>query len=136
MYITKRARPDIETAVSYLCTHVSKSTTDDWKKLRRTLGFLQRTIDDIRIIGADSLQNIFTWIDAAYGVHDDMKSHTGGVMSMGTGAVHQRSTKQKLNTKSSTEAELVGTSDYAPYNVWMRNFMENKDTNMPIANVT
>ena len=29
--ITKRARPDIETAVSYLCTRVSKSTTDDWK---------------------------------------------------------------------------------------------------------
>ena len=43
---------------------------------------------------------------------------------MGTGAVHQRSTKQKLNTKSSTEAELVGTSDYAPYNVWMHNFLE------------
>ena len=29
LYITKRARPDIETAVSYLYTRVSKSTDDD-----------------------------------------------------------------------------------------------------------
>ena len=125
LYITKRARPDIETAVSYLCTRVSKSTQDDWKKLRRVLGFLQNTIDDVRVIGADSLQNLYTWVDAAYGVHsEDMRSHTGGVMSMGTGAIHQRSTKQKLNVKSSTEAEIVGTSEYVPYNVWMRNFLE------------
>ena len=124
LYICKRARPDVETAVSYLCTRVSKSTDNDWKKLRRVLGFLQKTIDDVRIIGADNLQSLFTWIDAAYGVHeDDMKSHTGGIMSMGTGAIHQRSTKQKLNVKSSTEAEVVGTSDYAPYNIWMRNFL-------------
>ena len=125
LYITKRARPDIETSVSYLCTRVSKSTDDDWEKLRRVLGFLQNTIDDVRIIGADSLQNLFTWVDAAYGVHsEDMRSHTGGIMSMGTGAIHTRSTKQKLNVKSSTEAEIVGTSDYVPYNVWMQNFLE------------
>ena len=125
LYIAKRARLDIETTVSYLCTRVSRSTEDDWLKLRRVLGFLQSTINDVRIIGADSLQNLFTFIDAAYGVHDiDMRSHTGGAMSMGIGTIHNRSTKQKLNTKSSTEAEVVGTSEYMPYNVWMRNFLE------------
>ena len=124
-YITKRTIPEIETAVSCLCTRVSKSTQDDWKKLRRVLGFLQNTIDDVRIIGADSLQNLFTWVDAAYGVHnEDMRSHKGGVMSRGTGTIHQRSTKQKLNVKSSTEAEIVGTSEYVPYNVWIRIFLE------------
>ena len=45
---------------------------------------------------------------------------------MGTGLVHERSSKQKLNTKSSTEAEIVGTSDYMPYNVWLQNFMESQ----------
>ena len=125
LYITKRARPDIETSVSYLCTRVSKSTDDDWKKLRIVLGFLQNTIDDVHIIGADSLQNLFRWVDAAYGVHnEDMRSYTGGIMSMGTGAIHTRSTKQKLNVKSSTEAEIVGTSDYVSYNVWMQIFLE------------
>ena len=37
--------------------------------------------------------------------------------------VHTKSSKQKLNTKSSTEAELVGLSDYVPYTLWMNNFL-------------
>jgi len=45
-------------------------------------------------------------------------------MSLGTGMVHQKSSKQKINVKSSTEAELVGTSEYVPYNVWLKNFLE------------
>jgi hypothetical protein len=45
-------------------------------------------------------------------------------MSMGRGTIHCRSSKQKLNTKSSTEAEIVGMSDYIPYNIWLANFMK------------
>ena len=127
LYITKRARPDIETAVAFLCTRVSKSTHADWLKLKRVLGFLKKNIDDVRIIGASSLLELYTWIDAAYGVHDsDLKGHTGGCMSFGTGTVHQRSSKQKINVKSSTEAELVGSSEYVPYNVWLKNFLESQ----------
>ena len=32
--------------------------------------------------------------------------------------------KQKLNTKSSTEAELVGASDFLPQTVWTTNFIK------------
>ena len=64
------------------------------------------------IIGADQLDHIRTWVDASYATHADMKSHTGGMISFGTGSLFCKSTKQKLNTKSSTEAELVGASDY------------------------
>ena len=53
-----------------------------------------------------------------------MRSHTGGVISNGTGALHTRSSKQKLNTKSSTEAEVVGMSDYVPFSIWFANFMK------------
>ena len=35
-----------------------------------------------------------------------------------------KSSKQKLNTKSSTEAELVGASDYLPHAIWAKKFME------------
>ena len=120
----KRARPDIETTVSFLMPRVSKSDEDDWKKLRRCVGWLKRTIDDIRVIGVDSLSKLYTWIDAAYAVHDNMRSHTGGAMSMGHGIVHGRSGIQKLNTKSSTEAELVGVSEYIPYNIWLMMFLD------------
>ena len=99
---------------------MSKSTDDDWKKLKRVLGFLKGTIDDIRVIGADSMQDLYTWVNASYAVYEDMRSQTGGVMSLGHGILHHKSSVQKLNTKSSTEDELVGTSEYVPYNVWMK----------------
>ena len=38
-------------------------------------------------------------------------------MSFGYGMVHCKSSKQKIKTKSSTEAEVVGISDYLPYNI-------------------
>lgn len=65
-----------------------------------------------------------TWIDAAYAVHPDMRSHTGGVISFGRGGLACKSSKQKLNTKSSTEAEFVGASDYLPNTIWAKMFME------------
>ena len=34
---------------------------------------------------------------------------------MGLGVLHAKCSKQKLNVKSSIEAELVGVSEYIPY---------------------
>ena len=69
---------------------------------------------------------MFTWVDASYVVHHDMNSRTRGVMSIGLGVTHCRSSKQKLNTKSSTEADIVGASDYFPYNIWYVMFMRHQ----------
>ena len=123
LWIMKRARPDLETAIAFLCSRVSKSDEDDWLKLKRVIAYVKCTIDDVRVIGASSLADIYTWIDAAYAVNPDMKSQTGGCMSLGVGVLHAKSNKQKLNVKSSTEAELVGTSEYIPYNLWLLMFM-------------
>ena len=57
-------------------------------------------------------------------VHPDMKSHTGGCISFGHGVYCQKSSKQKLITKSTTESELVGASDYLRYTLWSMNFIE------------
>jgi hypothetical protein len=54
---------------------------------------------------ADNMHIVKWWVDASFAVHPDMKSHTGGVMSLRKGAVYGSSTWQKLNTRSSTEAE-------------------------------
>ena len=99
---------------------------DDWKKLKRTLTYLSNTIDDIREIACDNLTHLFTWIDAAFAVHPNMRGQTGGAISMGWGVIHAKSSKQKINTKSSTEAELVGVSEYLPYNLWFLNFLEHQ----------
>ena len=51
--------------------------------------------------------NAQQWIDSSYTVHPDMHSHSGIIMMLGKGVTYSTSCKQKLNTKSSTEAELV-----------------------------
>ncbi len=51
------------------------------------------------------------YVDASYRVHADMKSHTGCVITLGKGPIFVRSAKQKLVSKSSTEAELIALSD-------------------------
>ena len=45
-------------------------------------------------------------------------------MSFGHGGLTCKLSKQKLNTKSSTEAEVVGASDYLPHTLWVQVFME------------
>ena len=82
------------------------------------------TMDLEHTIGADSMEKLRSWVDALYAVHPDMKSHSGGVMLFGTGGLICKSSKQKLNTKSSSEAELVGVSDYLPNTMWVKMFLE------------
>ena len=45
-------------------------------------------------------------------------------MSMGYIMIHCRSSKQKLNAKSTTESELVGTREYVQFNIWTVIFYE------------
>ena len=124
LFIMKRACPDIETAVSFLMTRMSCSTTHDWLKLQNILSYLRCSIDKICHFGDTSLTTLFTWIDAAYGVHSNFHSHTGGCMSFGLGTVHCKASKQCINVKSSTKAELVAVSDYIPYTIWICHFLE------------
>ena len=99
MYITKRGRPDINTTVAFLCTIVSKSNKDDWKKLEKLLILLKNTINDKRYIGVFNLESLYMWIYAAYDVHPDMKIHTWGEILFRRGMLHCWSVKQKINTK-------------------------------------
>ena len=64
------------------------------------------------------------WIDASFAVHPNMRGHTGGGLSMGRGFPIVTSTKQKLNTRSSTETEIVGVDDCMPSVLWTRYFMD------------
>ena len=64
------------------------------------------------------------YADASFAVHPDFKSHTGACASLGTGAVMSMSRKQKLNTRSSTEAELVAVDDAINLVLWTKLFLE------------
>ena len=45
-------------------------------------------------------------------------------MTLGKVGVYSKSTRQKLNTKSSTESDLVGSENLMPQVPWMQYFME------------
>ena len=66
---------------------------------------------------------ILTLLDSAYEVHANCRSHTDGLSSFGIGAVHARSKSSKINVKSSTESELVSTSEYLPHILCFSHFM-------------
>ena len=124
LFLTKRARPDIMPTVAFLCTRVQNPTSYDWMKLVRMMDFLQRTREDCLTLAAEGPYKLVWSIDAAFAVHPDMKSHSGITMTMGKGAIISASKKQKLNTRSSTEAELVAVDDGMAHVVWSRNFLE------------
>jgi hypothetical protein len=52
-----------------------------------------------------------------------MRRHTGGGLTLGRRFPISVSTKQKLNTRSSTESELVGVNDMMPIICWTRYFL-------------
>ena len=67
-----------------------------------------------------------SFVDVSFAVHKDMRSHTGGGISFGRGVLLGRSTKQKLNTTSSTESEIVEAADYLPNTVWLMKCLEHQ----------
>ena len=125
LFILRRCRLDIQTAVGFLTTRVSSCPTeDDWTKLRRVLQYLRGTIDLVLTIGADGITKMKSWVDVSYGTHDDCRSHTGAAISFGWGILLTKCQKQKLNTKSTTEGEIVGVSDFFPNMISARMLLE------------
>ncbi len=124
LWASQRSRLDLSFAVTFLCSRLNCTTEGDWEKLRRLLGYLKGTIHIKRKLSAFNLHTMYTWVDASYAVHPDMHSHTGGAISFGVGALNVMSYKQRLNATSSMEAEVVGTSEYVPKNIWFQMFLE------------
>jgi hypothetical protein len=124
LFACKRARPDIHTATTFLCTRVKQPNEDDWDKLLRLMKYLNGTQDEVLFLSADDLHVIKWYVDASFAVHPDFKSHTGGAMTFGRGVPISMSRKQKLNTRSSTEAELVAVDDMANLILWTRLFLD------------
>jgi hypothetical protein len=124
LFATKRARPDTCTAIAFLQTRVREPDKDDWKKLSHLMKYLRGTKTLPLILGSNGTGILKWWIDAAFAVHPNMRGHSGGGLSLGRGFPIVSSTKQKLNTRSSTEAEIVGVDDFMPAVCWTRYFME------------
>jgi hypothetical protein len=53
-----------------------------------------------------------------------MRGHTGGLITFGTGILAPKCSKQKMNSRSTNETEVIGNSEYLPINIWHDYFSE------------
>ena len=123
LWASLRARPDILLAISFLTSRVKKPDEDDWDKLTRLVIYIQGSIDLKLRLSLSGMGVSKWWIDVSFATREQRKSQTGGCLSRGEGVILSFSKKQKLVTKSSTEAELVGVDDVLPQVLWTRNFL-------------
>ena len=123
LYLSRRSRQDIQTAVAFLCTRVQSPDTDDYKKLARVMKYICSTKDITLTLTIEANDGPKWWVDSSYAVHPVMRSHSGIFMTLGKGTAYAASSKQKLNTKSSMEAELVAIDDSMAQVLWTRHFL-------------
>ena len=88
---------------------MSKATEADNVKLQRVIGYLAGTPDLGKRLGGNPNGNAThtSFSEASFAVHGDMKSHNGQFITLGLGGILIKSNKEKLVTRSSTEAELL-----------------------------
>jgi hypothetical protein len=135
LYLAKRTRPDLLLATNFLTTRVQSPDEDDWSKLQRLLKYLSGSKELGIILRPRESPQLDAFIDASYGVHGDGKSHSGMFITMGAGPLLTKSVKQKIVTKSSTEAELVALSDLTSIVIWTRDFLVAQGEQPPPANI-
>ena len=124
LYLSQWGRPDIRTAIAFLCRRLHSPDEDDNKKLTRMMQYLHGTKDLILMLRASDEGIVRWWIDASYAVHEDMKGHTGATLSLGKGTIYSGSWKQRLVSRSSTESEVIGVYDVLPQVLWKKQFLE------------
>ena len=124
LFSCPRARKDIQTAVYFFTMRFCNPDEYDWGKLKCLVRHVRWTINVPLILRSDSLTIIKWWVDVSYASHPDMEGHIGATISFGRGSVTGISTKNKINAKSSTKAELICADNAMSQILLTRYFIE------------
>ena len=119
-------------AVAYLYTRVREPTKDDYLKKARVIRYLCATVHLPLVIGWDDSGTLLWSIDASFAIQNDMRSHTGTILTFGRGAVFSLSNKQKVNSISFTVAEVIGVYDAMNFAMWVKLFIKQQVVNLPV----
>jgi hypothetical protein len=101
----------------------------------RVLKYLSATKNQVLVLRPNGELRIEGYVDAAFGCHDDGKSHTGVIITLCGALVGSMSSKQKIVSKDSTEAELAGLSDKVMAIIQCNEFMKSQGYDMGAAKV-
>jgi len=123
---TTRSRLDICCAVAHKQTNCATPRVIDVLDLEHIIGYMASTPNMGVTIEIDDW-DLTLFVDVAWATHWDRKSHTGGVVTVGSKRrvpILWKSGKQKVVAASSTEAELIGLSDYLDLVLLVRSYLD------------
>jgi len=124
MYAQVCTRPDIAFAVGMLGRYQSNPGVDHWKAAKKVLRYLQGTKDYMLTYRRTENLEVIGYSDSDYaGCIDSLKSTSGYVFMLASGAVSWRSAKQTLIATSTMEAEFVSCFEATSHGVWMKSFI-------------
>jgi len=96
MFVRKLGRKDIQPEIELLSTYVKEPNESDcFEDVRHFMDFLKDTQCYIQKMSA---QTVKWYVDAAFTVHEDLKSHTGGAMTLESGVIKKT---ERLKVKQS-----------------------------------
>ena len=93
-------------------------------EINKDTGTLITTKQDVLTLEAKNYGTITLHLNATFGFHNIYKSHTGAVMMIGKGCIQPILTKQKVNSRSSTEVELISMDDILFKVMWTKICMQ------------
>jgi hypothetical protein len=132
LFLAKRSRPDILTAISVCCAHVTAPREQDWLRLDRVMRYLFAHPGLGLKFSKHELMCMKCYCDAAFACHGEYRSRTGIIILMNGGVIVTKSSKQTLTTRSTPESELVALSDGAAMAMGCKNFYASIGVAIPV----
>jgi hypothetical protein len=125
MFLATRTRPDLQLTLSVLSTKARNPNVHDMERLDRVVGYLLETKDKGLWINISNLK-LHAYFDASWACHSDLKGHSGILITLGKNGLPLiwKSKKQKVVSRSSTEAELIAMFEGLDSLLYMRRLSE------------
>ena len=79
--------------------------------MAQMIEYLNGTLRDKLFLSANNIHVIKRYVDSLLSVRLEFKTHIGGIINLGGGDIKYVSLKQNIDTKSNTEAKLVGADN-------------------------
>ena len=111
------------TAISFLTTREKQTNMDGYKKLALCISYTGDTEEIPLTLEASKASLTRCQINTLYRLHPDMKGHSGRTMSLGKGGMQSKQSKQKMNTRKSTEDRIFRINNHMSSVLWSIQFL-------------
>ena len=110
--------------MAFLTTRVKPPVEDDWGYLNKLMKYIKGKLGVKLNLRVDRLSVIKWWVYASFVTDNNLRGHTGGMMSIGSGAITSSSRNQNINGRSSTDNKLILVNDIMGPVLWALYFIQ------------